>query len=163
MDFIKRKKYQILFRIFCSIVFFSSCYITVIRPVRVYVNQNYIAPFYLSIDETQNNSVTQTDRRINIQLDGINSPRGFGIPFGGYFWLPFSLFFATRKKMAIKILIIYHLFLGIIPPYLAFLFINKITWAGIGLKVNETLFQGVFLISLFMGLKIILDQFKNEK
>lgn len=162
MDIIKRKKYQIVNRTICSIVFFLTCYFVFIRPLRVYVNKNYIAPFYLSFDQNQNTSVSSTDRRINILLEGYSSPRGFGIPFGGYFWLPLSLFIATRQKMASKILILYHLLLGIIPPYLAFLFVNNINWAGIGLKVNETLFQGVFLISLFLSLKTIFEIFKKD-
>jgi hypothetical protein len=57
----------------------------------------------------------------------------------------------------------YHVFLGILPPYLTFLFIKQFAWAGTGLKVNETLFQGVFLISVFWGVKTILDQWKKEK
>jgi hypothetical protein len=104
-----------------------------------------------------------TTRRINIQPDGYNSPRGFGIPFGGYFWLPFALFIAARQKWPAIGLVGYHVFLGILPPYLAFLFIKQFTWAGIGLKVNETLFQGVFLISVFWGIKAILAQWKKEK
>ena len=162
MDINKRKKYQIVTRLFYSIVFFLTCYFIVIRPLRVFVNKNYIAPLYLSFDQNQSTSVSSTDRRINILLEGYSSPRGFGIPFGGYFWLPFCLFIAARQRIASKILILYHILLGIIPPYLAFLFINKINWAGVGLRVNETLFQGVFLISLFVGLKTVFEIFKKE-
>ena len=104
-----------------------------------------------------------TARRINIQPDGYDSPRGFGIPFGGYFWLPFALFIATRQKWATIGLTSYHLIMGIVPPYLGYLFIKQYAWAGTGLKVNETLFQGVFLISVFWGIKAILDQWKKEK
>jgi hypothetical protein len=50
-----------------------------------------------------------------------------------------------------------------LPPYFAFLFIKQFAWAGVGLEVNETLFQGVFLISVFWGVKTILDQYKKEK
>ena len=163
MDIIKRRKYQITLRVIYSLTLFFICYITLVRPVRVYINQNYIAPFYLSLDQTENSPVTLTTRRINIQPDGYNSPRGFGIPFGGYFWFPFALFIATQQKWPAFGLVGYHVFLGILPPYLAFLFINQFTWAGIGLKVNETLFQGVFLISVFWGVKTILDQWKKEK
>ena len=163
MDIIKRRKYPITLRVIYSLTLFSICYITLVRPVRVYINQNYIAPFYLSLDKTENSPVTLTTRRINIQPDGYNSPRGFGIPFGGYFWLPFALFIAARQKWPAMGLVGYHVFLGILPPYLAFLFIKQFTWAGIGLKVNETLFQGVFLISVFWGVKTILDQWKKEK
>jgi hypothetical protein len=127
----------------------------------VYINKNFIAPIFLSIGQNHNTSVNLSDRRINIKLDGFNSPRGFGIPFGGYFWLPFSFFIATRQELAIKILTTYHLFLGIVPPFFALLFINKIVWAGMGLKINETLFQGMFLIFLFFGFKKILDQYRK--
>ena len=163
MDIIKRRKYPITLRVIYSLTLFSICYITLVRPVRVYINQNYIAPFYLSLDKTENSPVTLTTRRINIQPDGYNSPRGFGIPFGGYFWLPFSLLIAARQKWPAIGLMGYHVFLGILPPYLAFLFIKQVAWAGTGLKVNETLFQGVFLISVFWGIKTILVQWKKEK
>ena len=163
MDIIKRRKYPITLRVIFSLTLFSILYITLVRPVRVYINQNLISPFYLSLDEAENSRVTMTARRINIQPDGYNSPRGFGIPFGGYFWLPFALFIATRQKWPAIGLVGYHVFLGILPPYLAFLFIKQFAWAGTGLKVNETLFQGVFLISVFWGIKTILDQWKKEK
>ena len=109
MDIIKRRKYPITVRVIYSLTLFSICYITLVRPVRVYINQNLIAPFYLSLDEAENSRVTMTARRINIQPDGYNSPRGFGIPFGGYFWLPFALFIATRQKCATIGLTSYHL------------------------------------------------------
>ena len=163
MDIIKRRKYPIIIRVIYSLTLFFICYITLVRPVRVYINQNYIAPFYLSLDQTENSPVTLTNRRINIQSDGYDSPRGFGIPFGGYFWFPFALFIATRQKWPAVGLVGYHVFLGILPPYLAYLFIKQFAWAGTGLKVNETLFQGVFLISVFWGVKTILDQWKKEK
>jgi hypothetical protein len=163
MDIIKRRKYPIIIRVIYSLTLFFICYITLVRPVRVYINQNYIAPFYLTLDQTENSPVTLTNRRINIQSDGYDSPRGFGIPFGGYFWFPFALFIATRQKWPAIGLVGYHVFLGILPPYLAFLFIKQFAWAGTGLKVNETLFQGVFLISVFWGVKTILDQWKKEK
>ena len=163
MDIIKRRKYPISIRVLYSLTLFFICYVVLVRPVRVYINQNYVAPFYRSLDQTENSLVTTTARRINIQPDGYNSPRGFGIPFGGYFWLPFSLLIATRQKWPAIGLMGYHVFLGILPPYLAFLFIKQFSWAAVGLKVNETLFQGVFLISVFWGLKIILDQYKKEK
>ena len=163
MDIIKRRKYSISIRVLYSLTLFFICYLVLVRPVRVYINQNYVAPFYRSLDQTENSPITTTARRINIQPDGYNSPRGFGIPFGGYFWLPFALFIAARQKWSAIALAIYHVFLGILPPYLSFLFIKQFAWAGAGLKVNETLFQGVFLISVFWGLKIILGQWKKEK
>ena len=163
MDIIKRRKYPISIRVIYSLTLFFICYVVLVRPVRVYINQNYVAPFYRSLDQTENSLVTTTARRINIQPDGYNSPRGFGIPFGGYFWLPFSLLIATRQKWPAIGLMGYHVFLGILPPYFAFLFIKQFAWAGVGLEVNETLFQGVFLISVFWGVKTILDQYKKEK
>jgi hypothetical protein len=163
MDIIKRRKYPISIRVIYSLTLFFICYVVLVRPVRVYINQNYVAPFYRSLDQTENSLVTTTARRINIQPDGYNSPRGFGIPFGGYFWLPFSLLIATRQKWPAIGLVGYHIFLGILPPYFAFLFIKQFAWAGVGLEVNETLFQGVFLISVFWGVKTILDQYKKEK
>ena len=163
MDIIKRRKYPISIRVLYSLTLFFICYVVLVRPVRVYINQNYVAPFYRSLDQTENSLVTTTARRINIQPDGYNSPRGFGIPFGGYFWLPFSLLIATRQKWPAIGLMGYHVFLGVLPPYFAFLFIKQFAWAGVGLEVNETLFQGVFLISVFWGVKTILDQYKKEK
>ena len=162
MDIIKRRKYPISIRVLYSLTLFFICYVVLVRPVRVYINQNYVAPFYRSLDQTENSLVTTTARRINIQPDGYNSPRGFGIPFGGYFWLPFSLLIAMRQKWPAIGLVGYHIFLGILPPYFAFLFIKQFAWAGVGLEVNETLFQGVFLISVFWGVKTIWDQYKKE-
>ena len=163
MDIIKSIKHIVFIRVIYSLIIFLICYLALVRPARVYVNKHYIAPFYLSFNEDKMKLVTFTSRRINIQPEGYDSPRGFGIPFGGYFWLPFSLFIGVRKNWSAIGLALYHMFLSILPPYLAFLFINQYQWAGALLKVNETLFQGIFLIAVFWGFNSILIIYKEEK
>lgn len=162
MDIIKRKKHSIIIRAIYSIILFSFFYIAIVRPARVYVNQNYIAPLFLSLENNEISILSLTPRRVNIRPEGNNSPIGFGVPFGGYFWLPFSLFIAVRQKWFAIGLTLYHVFLGIIPPFLTFLFIKQFTWAGRLLKINETLFQGIFLISVFWGINSILLLYKKE-
>lgn len=162
MDVIKRKKHSVLIRVITSLILFSFLYIAMVRPARVYVNQNYIAPLFLSLEKNQTLIFSVTPRRVNIHPEGYDSPIGFGIPFGGYFWLPFSLFIAVRQKWYVTGLTLYHIFLGIIPPFLTFLFIKHYTWAGSLLKINEILFQGIFLISIFWGIKSILVVNKKE-
>jgi len=162
MDIIKRKKHSVIIRVLYTLIFFSILYITVVRPTRVYVNRNYIAPLFQSLENNQTSYLAITPRRVNIHSEGYDSPIGFGIPFGGYFWLPFSLFIAVRQKWPAVGLTLYHIFLGIIPPFLTFLFIKHFTWVGSLLKINEILFQGIFLISLFWGIKSILVVNKKE-
>jgi len=58
-------------------------------------------------------------------------------------------------KALFKIVFAVYLLLG--------MHINMDHLGGYGLKVNETLFQGIFLISVFWGVKTILDQLKKEK
>lgn len=162
MDIIKRKKHSVIIRVLYSLIFFSILYITVVRPTRVYVNRNYIAPLFQSLEKNQTSYLAITPRRVNIHSEGYDSPIGFGVPFGGYFWLPFSLFIAVRQKWPAVVLTLYHIFLGIIPPFLTFLFIKHITWVASLLKINEILFQGIFLISIFWGIKSILVLNKKE-
>lgn len=162
MDIIKRKKHSVLIRVIYSLIFFSFLYIAMVRPARVYVNQNYIAPLFQSLEKNQTSILSVTPRRINIHPEGYDAPIGFGVPFGGYFWLPFSLFIAVRQRWSALGLILYHIYLGIIPPFLTFLVIKHFTWAGSLLKINEILFQGIFLISLFWGIKSILVVNKKE-
>jgi hypothetical protein len=162
MDIIKRKKHSVIISVLYSLIFFSILYITVVRPARVYVNRNYIAPLFQSLEKNQTSFLSITPRRVNIHTEVHDSPIGFGMPFGGYFWLPFSLFISVRQKWPAVGLTLYHISLGIIPPFLTFLFIKHFTWAGSLLKINEILFQGIFLISLFWGIKSILVVNKKE-
>tara|TARA_Y100001970_G_C14196223_1_gene838262 strand:+ start:841 stop:1041 length:201 start_codon:yes stop_codon:yes gene_type:complete len=57
----------------------------------------------------------------------------------------------------------YHFFLGIIPPYLGILFYRGQYWAGTVLQINELIFQAVFLIALFFGIKESVHQWQEEK
>jgi len=57
----------------------------------------------------------------------------------------------------------YHFFLGIILPYLGTLFYRGQYWAGKVLQINELIFQAVFLIALFFGIKESVDQWRGEK
>ena len=163
MDLIKRRHLSFRFRALLLLSLIPLIYIILFKPLRIKFNQQIIAPYYLSIQEDGQEIITIEKRRINIQPDKDDSPRGFGIPFGGYFWLPFSIFLVTRQKIPAFGLIGYHIFLGIIPPYLGILFYQAQYWAGTVLQINELIFQAVFLIALFFGIKESVKQWKNEK
>ena len=103
------------------------------------------------------------ERRIEIQPQGYDRSWGFGIPFGGYFWLPLALFIIIRNKKAAIILSLYHLFLAIVPPILGLLFLRQMHWAGTLLRLNEILFHIFFLIALFIGLKGIVEEWARGR
>ena len=163
MDLIKRRLESFRFRALLCLSLIPLLYILLIRPVRAHFNQQIIAPYFLALQEENQKILTIENRRINIQSDGYSSPRGFGVPFGGYFWLPFSIFLISRKKSPALGLVGYHFFLGIIPPYLGILFCRGQYWAGTVLQINELIFQAVFLIALFFGIKESVDQWQEEK
>jgi hypothetical protein len=103
------------------------------------------------------------ERRIEIQPQGYDRSRGFGIPFGGYFWLPLALFIAIRNKGSAIILFLFHVFLSIVPPILGLLFVQNIHLAGTLLRINEILFHIFSLIALLIGLKGIAMEWVRGK
>ncbi|GEM_PF-930509 len=163
MDFIKRRPISYRLRAILCLTLISLFYILLIRPLRIHINQEIVAPYFLALQEENQELITIENRRINIQPDGYDSPRGFGVPFGGYFWLPFAIFLISRQKLPALGLAGYHFFLGIILPYLGILFYRGQYWAGTVLQINELIFQAVFLIALFFGIKESVDQWREEK
>ena len=159
----RKDPYSFYIRTFLSLVFLSVLYILILRPARVKINKEYIYPKFAELSKSHNVELIYSPRRIDILHNGYEVPRGFGIPFGGYFWLPLSLFIVIRNKDLLNALIIYHLFLCLIPPLLGYLFIKGHYWSGGLLQVNEMLFQAIFIYSLFFGLKGIYERSRNSK
>jgi hypothetical protein len=126
--------------------------------VRIELNTGILIPAFISFAGPDSDTIMFMERRIEIQPQGYDRSRGFGIPFGGYFWLPLTLFITIRNKKTAIILSLYHLFLAIIPPLLGLLFLQQVHWAGTLLRLNEILFHIFFLISLFIGLKGIAEE-----
>ena len=158
MDISKRKRaHPIYVRTILSLIFFSVLYVSLIRPIRVYINSEYLQPRFSQLALDERVQLKNNSRRIDILQEGYNSPRGFGIPFGGYFWLPLALLVACSNKNAALALTSYHLLLFIIPPGLGILFIKGHQWAGTLLQVNEMLFLGIFMFALFFGGKEIIN------
>ena len=79
---------QAIFTIVVSLLL----YFTVVRQIRVRVNSDFIHPVFVEKAKAVNAKVVFSPRRVGIIPLGHDTPRGFGIPFGGYFWLPFTLF-----------------------------------------------------------------------
>tara|TARA_B100000686_G_scaffold40992_1_gene42366 strand:- start:58052 stop:58420 length:369 start_codon:yes stop_codon:yes gene_type:complete len=121
-----------------------------------------LTPAFQVFADNKFNTIIFLERRIEIKPIGYERSRGFGIPFGGYFWLPLSFFIAIRYKKAAIILSIYHVFLAIVPPILGLLFVRQIQWAGILLRLNEVLFHIFFLIATFIGIKGILEKWRKK-
>ena len=159
----RRNPYPLLVRVFISLIVIATLYILIIRPVRIKINTEYIYPIFSELAISHNVELKYNSRRIDILQDEYDVPRGFGIPFGGYFWLPLSLFIAIRNKDLSVALIIYHLFLCFIAPLLGYLFIKGHGWSGGLLQVNEMLFQAIFIYSLFLGLKGVYKGSINSK
>tara|TARA_A100001011_G_C14164635_1_gene779761 strand:+ start:615 stop:1025 length:411 start_codon:yes stop_codon:yes gene_type:complete len=134
-----------------------------VRPIRIDLNTRILIPIFESFAEDRPIVIEYKQRRIEILIEGYERTRGFGIPFGGYFWLPFSLFVALRHKIALKFISLYHLFLTFGPPMLGLLFINGIHLAGILLRLNEIIFHVLFLIFMFVGIKDILKKLRENK
>ena len=144
-----------------TIVVSLLLYFTVVRQIRVRVNSQFIYPVFVEKAETVNAKVVFSPRRIGIIPVGHDSPRGFGIPFGGYFWLPFTLFLIGREKRFALYLTIYHLFLCIAPPFAALSFIRGNNLAGTFLQINEMVFTLIFLICLLLGINKIIRMLKK--
>ena len=144
-----------------TIVVSSLLYFAIVRQTRVKINSEFIYPVIVEKAEAVNAKVVFSPRRIGIIPVGHDSPRGFGIPFGGYFWLPFTLFLIGREKGFALSLSSYHLFLCIAPPFAALLFMRGNNLAGTFLQVNEIVFKLGFLISKLMGINKIIRMLKK--
>ena len=97
----------------------------VIRPLRIEFNTRVLIPTFESLANKESCVVMFKQRRIEIKHHHHKRPRGFGIPFGGYFWLPIALFIAIRNKQASIFLSAYHLFLSIVPPIFGIFFLKE--------------------------------------
>ena len=151
-------RYPLPLQVLLSLTACSLLYIIIIRPLRIELNTGVLIPAFISFAGPDSDTIMFMERRIEIQPQGYDRSRGFGIPFGGYFWLPLALFITIRNKKAAIILSLYHLFLAIVPPILGLLFLRQIHWAGTLLRLNEILFHIFFLITLFIGLKGIVEE-----
>ena len=159
----RKDPYPLYLRAFISLIVITTLYILIIIPVRIKINTEYIYPKFSEFATSHNVKLIYSSRRIDILQNGYDVPRGFGIPFGGYFWLPLGLFIAIRNKDLSNALIIYHLFLCLIPPLLGYLFIKGHGWSGGLLQGNEILFQAIFIYSLFLGLRGFYEESRIDK
>jgi len=148
---------QAIFTIVVSLLL----YFTVVRQIRVRVNSDFIHPVFVEKAKAVNAKVVFSPRRVGIIPLGHDTPRGFGIPFGGYFWLPFTLFLIGREKRFAVFLSVYHLFLCIAPPFAALLFMSGNRLAGTFLQINEMVFSLIFLICLLLGINKIFRMLKK--
>ena len=148
---------QAIFTIVVSLLL----YFTVVRQIRVRANSEFIHPVFVEKAKAVNAKVVFSPRRIGIIPVGHDTPRGFGIPFGGYFWLPFTLLLIGREKRFALYLSIYHLFLCIAPPFAALLFMKENNLAGIFLQINEMVFTLIFLMCLLLGINKIIRMLKK--
>jgi len=158
-----KQPYPFLLRSFFILIAVSVLTSTIIRQVRTRINSDYIYPEFVQISESYDTQIIYSPRRINILSNENDPPRGFGIPFGGYFWLPVTLLFISRDKKIAFGLIGYHLFLCIGPPYMALLLIKGNDLAGTFLQVNELTFILVFLYSLLLATNNIYNMIKNKR
>ena len=159
----RKRNVPIHIRAILSLTLLSAVYIVIIWPLRVTITSEYIYPKFVQHAEKNGVPIINNQRRLNIQPAGYDTPRGFGIPFGGYFWLPLALFITVRNKDAALGLTGYHIFLCIGPPCLGILFIKGYGWAGTLLQVNEMLFLGVFMFALFFGIKGVYNEWKSNQ
>ena len=143
----------ILQKVLISLFITLIVYLTLVRPLRINFGQNYLFPKISKIANNHSILIETNFRRIYTKISDQSSPIGFGIPFGGYFWLPFSIFFALKNRSAIYGLLIYQLFLLIIPPLLFVQLIKGQRWLAFFFDINEILFLVIFLISIFFSLK----------
>ena len=161
MDNSWTRSYSFPIQAIFTIVVSLLLYFTVVRQIRAKINSEFIYPVIVEKAEAVNAKVVFSPRRIGIIPVGHNSPRGFGIPFGGYFWLPFTLFLIGREKKFALSLSIYHLFLCIVPPFAALLFMKGNNLAGTYLQINEMVFRLVFLMCLLLGVSKIIRVLKK--
>ena len=160
MDNSWTRNYSFLTRTIFTIVVSLLLYFTVVRQIRVRVNSEFIHPVFVEKAKAVDAKVVFYPRRVGIIPDGHDTPRGFGIPFGGYFWLPFTLFLICREKRFALSLSIYHLFLCIAPPFAALLFMKGNSLAGTFLQINEMVFTLIFLLCLLLGVNKIISMLK---
>ena len=164
MDFSKKLNSQpILQKVLISLFITLIVYLTLIRPLRINLGQNYLFPKISKVANSHNILIETNFRRFHTKVSDQSSPAGFGIPFGGYFWLPFSIFLALKSRSAIYGLLIYQLFLLIIPPLLFVQLIKGQRWLAFFFDVNEMLFLVIFLISIFFSLKATHQRYLLEK
>ena len=123
MDINWTKHQRFLLRALLTLIASFLLYFTFIRQVRIKINSELIYPIFVQYEESNNAKIIASQRRINIIPNGNSTPRGFGIPFGGYFLLPFIILLISRDLKVASGLIGYHLFLFIGPPSIALLYI----------------------------------------
>ena len=164
MDFSKKlNSLPILQKVLISLFITLIVYLTLVRPLRINFGQNYLFPKISKIANNHSILIETNFRRIYTKISDQSSPTGFGIPFGGYFWLPFSIFLALKSRSAIYGLLLYQLFLLIIPPLLFVQLIKGQRWLAFFFDVNEMLFLVIFLISIFFSLKGTHQRYLLEK
>ena len=164
MDSEKRpRRYSILLKVFFSLVACSILYFIVFRPLRLELNTRFLVPALISFLEPNSDIITFNQGSIMIKPPGYNHSYDFIIPFGIFFWVPFSIFIAIRNKDAIIFICLYHLFLSVLLPILAIMFIKDVQWSGILLSLNNTLFHILFLIALFIGLKGTMEEWSQGR
>ena len=164
MDSEKRpRRYSILLKVFFSLVACSILYFIVFRPIRVELNTRFLVPALMSFSEPYSDIIKFDQGSIMIKPRGYNHSYDFIIPFGIFFWVPFSIFIAIRNKDAIIFICLYHLFLSVLLPILAIMFIKDVQWSGILLSLNNTLFHILFLIALFIGLKGTMEEWSQGR
>ncbi len=161
MDNSWTRSYSFPIQAIFTIVVSLLLYFTVVRQIRVRVNSELIYPVFVEKAKAVNAKVVFSPRRVGIIPVGHDTPRGFGIPFGGYFWLPLTLFLIGREKRFALYLSIYHLFLCIVPPFAALLFMKGNNLAGTFLQINEMVFTLIFLICLLLGINKIFRMLKK--
>ena len=144
-----------------SIVVSLILYFTIVRQFRERVNFELIHPVFVEKAEAVNAKIVFSPRRVGIIPVGHDTPRGFGSPFGGYFWLPFTLLLIGREKRFALYLSIYHLLLCIAPPFAALLFMKGNNLAGTFLQINEMVFTLIFLMCLLLGMNKIIRMLKK--
>ena len=154
MDFSKKlNSLPILQKVLISLFITLIVYLTLVRPLRINFGQNYLFPKISKIANNHGILIETNFRRIYTKISDQSSPIGFGIPFGGYFWLPFSIFIALKNRSAIYGLLMYQLFLLTIPPFLFIQLLKGQKWLAFFFDINEMLFLVIFLISIFFSLK----------
>ena len=163
MDINWTKHQRFLLRALLTLIASFLLYFTFIRQVRIKINSELIYPIFVQYEESSNAKIIATQRRINIIPNGHSTPRGFGIPFGGYFLLPFTILLISRDLKVASGLIGYHLFLFIAPPSIALLYIRGNNLAGTFLQINEMIFTLIFLTSLLYGGNRIFNILKEKK
>ena len=163
MDFSKKlNSLPILQKVLISLFITLIVYIALVRPLRINFGQNYLFPKISKIANNHSILIETNFRRIYTKISDQSSPIGFGIPFGGYSWLPLSIFFALKNKPAIYGLVLYNLFLLIIPPLLFIQFLKGEKWLSLFFDINEMIFLSIFLISMFFSLRETYQQWVLE-